>query len=1701
MVVRDGGQEVRGRTRRTPHPANTVQVVAIGASAGGLEPIGHLLNAIPSHSGLAFVVIQHLDPVVPTLLPELLTKHTTMTVRTIEDGIAARANEVYVVPPGAYLSITSGVLHLSVAPPGVGVRMPIDRFLGSLAHDRGKCGIGIILSGTGADGGNGLKALKHAGGLTLVQDPEEAQFDGMPRNAIATAAPDLVLTVKEMPAAILRYVRHHYVSDGHRAGGPEPEAQIERQLAAVVDTLRAVTGHHFEFYKTGTLRRRTERRMALNAIESWTEYLAFLREMPGEAVALAKDMLIHVTEFFRDSEAFARLGEWPLSRLLARHSSDRPLRVWVAGCSTGEEAYSVGMMLTEQIAAAGRKLKLQIFATDVDEGALQVARAAIYPETILSNVSTERLARFFVRQDRQFRVGDELRSSIVFSRHDLLTDPPFSRLDLISCRNLFIYLNPDAQRQVLARFHFALRNGGLLFLGSCESADVPADLFEAIDAKHRIYERVTTKRSTGAALPAIARAASRGGPANSNLTAAPRLPSLSELVERRILESYAPAAVVVNQQFGPLYYFGPIDRYLQISPGEAHQDLLSIARDGLRPNLRETVGRAFRGKRRFAARGVRFRHGGRLVSVTIEAQRIGDVHDDLVLVSFIDEPSHSGRAAPPGAADATVVAQLKRELTDTRRELNRTIRDLHHSIEDRNATREEARSRDEEFLSTNEELETSKEELQSLNEELTTVNMQLRQSLEQYRQTATDLSNLMNSTEGATIFLDNELRIKIFNIQMKALFAVIESDIGRPLTDLLPKFSDPQLLRDATEVCVSGTPKGREVHAASGAWYLRTVLPYRTETGAINGVVVTFVDISRLKQAELEAAAARAYTETVVDTVREPLVVLDQDLKIVSYNAAFQASFNVEADGRIAQSLRELDHPIFANAELIELLSCIPDQQVAKRPELSVENAGGGYRAWRASVRRFHVLPSEKSMMLLALEDITDQRRVIRGQLQLTIDALPNATIAIDSEGRMRFVNKPVGMLFGYDTTELLGQKIDLLVPAALRADHVRLYTDFLKQPMMRPMGTGLNIKGVTKRGQEIPLDIGLGQMTTADGPLTLASIRDLRAERRGEAQSREAKAEADRANRAKSQFLAAASHDLRQPVQTFGLLLGVLERRAVDAEARAILGKLDATVAGMTELLDTLSDVNQIDSGGITLEISEFAIASLLARARDEFESHAIAKGLRFRTVPCSATIRSDRRILTRMISNLLSNAVKYTDHGDVLLGCRRRGDTLRIEVWDSGIGIAAENLNIVFDEFQRLDRNDSSKFGLGLGLYIVQRFAALLGHKVEVRSRPGKGTMFALIVPLIDPLPFAGRDEKKGAAPLQPTILLIEDDPAQLDTLRILLELEGYHVVPVRTGDEALARIRGPAKIRPNILMADYNLPGSMTGLQIIKQVRSRLGAQIPALIVSGDKSAVALQEFDANALTLVTKPVKVDKLLTAVASLVKSVTPAWEPVQKQHPAVLQSPAAATDATVGVIDDEPGVRDAFRLMLEAEGHHVATYASSEAFLSDPNRSRLRCLVVDLGLPGLDGLALQAQLRSEQVRPAIIFVTGTGDLPIAVKAMRDGAADFLLKPVQTEELRTSVARVLKGGEQSANVLVEEGNVDALLATLTERERQIMDRMLLGQATKVIAADLNISQRTAEHHRHNLMRKMGAKSLAMLVRMVGMRAGGGSVGA
>ena len=778
------------------------------------------------------------------------------------------------------------------------VPLPIDYFFRSLAEDQKQRAVGIILSGTGTDGTEGWRAIKAESGLTIAQEPQSAKYQGMPRSAITAGVVDVVQPADQMSEPLLAYARSLT-----RPVSSLPERDVSQTLQKIFILLRDRTGNDFALYKENTIHRRIERRMNVHQIANMKQYLRFVQANPSELDALFQELLIGVTSFFRDPQAFEVLVQKGLPSLVEGKPENATLRVWVAGCSTGEEAYSLAILLKEYLTQQKLRLTVQIFASDLDSRAIETARAGLYPVGIAGDLTPERLQRFFTKEDSRYRVKKEIRDLVVFATHNILTDAPFTKLDLLSCRNLLIYLGAKAQHKLLPLFHYALKPNGILFLGPSETIGGFEPLFTIANRKWKLFSR-TAEPSTFPHLERFPTGLMKGT-TGTNVEAKVPLPptrptSISTLIQKLLVSRYAPAAVVVNARGEVVYVHGHTGAYLEPAPGQPTHHLIEMAREGLRHDLATALRQAAGQEDEVVRHGLRVRVDGDVILVNLIVKKITEPEalQGLLLVTF--DQVRVDKTAARKSVPARVAAPLKKgepglmqELEFTKQRLQRTIEELQTSNEEEKSTNEELQSTNEELQSTNEEMETAKEELQSLNEELVTVNSELQCKLDALADANDDLQNLFNSTEVATIFLDNDLRIKRFTVEAKRLSNLIASDAGRPLSDIVSKLASDRLLEDAQDVLQTLVAKEREVQVADGSWFAMRILPYRTAKNTIDGLVLTFQDITKIKEAARVIQAARSYASSIVETVREPLLVLDDQLRVVSANQSFYRIFQV----------------------------------------------------------------------------------------------------------------------------------------------------------------------------------------------------------------------------------------------------------------------------------------------------------------------------------------------------------------------------------------------------------------------------------------------------------------------------------------------------------------------------------------------------------------------------------------------------------------------------------------------------------------------------------------------------------------------------------------------------------------------------------------------------------------------------------------
>jgi two-component system CheB/CheR fusion protein len=878
-------------------------VVGIGASAGGLEAFIEFFDAMPSDSGMAFVAVQHLSPDRESLVAEILAKHTEMPVTQIEDGMPVEPDHAYIIRPGHTLTLKNGVFHLGPSLAERGRGRPVDDFFRSLAEEQRERSIAIILSGMGSNGTAGAEVIKAVGGLIIAQDPESAKFPSMPRHLMDSGNADFVLRPSEMPAVLRSFSSHPYVTG--RAPIETAVQKEHKNLKEIITVLRARTRRDFSGYKKPTVLRRIQRRMSLSQVETLSEYAKFLRQNPPEVAALSDDLMIHVTGFFRDIEAWLVLRNEVIIPLVDEREAESTIRCWVSACSSGEEAYTLGMLLHEAAAAANKTFDIKVFATDTADRTLSRARAGVYPLGIEAEVDPHYLDRYFERDDAVYRVKKELREMVVFAPQNVIQDPPFSRLDICSCRNLLIYLEPELQRRVLALLHFGLREGGVLFLGTSETINGADDLFETINKKARIYRRVGPTRHGEIDFTFPHADGADGGPEHG--AAARTKASVPHLTERLLLDAYTPPGVVIDRNSRVIYFHGDTSPFLTQPSGEPTRELLSLVREKVRGAVRTALHQAQLTNAPATSRdGFIETQEGRFrieVNVAPLAQKLLSGHF-LITFQKHEEKTVAVDASGMAAADA---ASLQEELKRVQDELQSTIEELQSSNEEMKASNEETMSINEELQSTNEELETSKEELQSLNEELTTVNAQLQTKMEELEATSNDLTSLLASTDIAVIFLDTRFCIRRFTPAIKDLLDAIASDIGRPISNLAKKFSDDDLLSDCQQVLDKLMPIQKEITSDSGRMFMRRILPYRTSDYRITGVVITFIDITDQKAAEDALRASEERFRLVIEGAPDfAMLLFDAEGKVITWNSGAERMLGwsaSEAVGRHASMI------------------------------------------------------------------------------------------------------------------------------------------------------------------------------------------------------------------------------------------------------------------------------------------------------------------------------------------------------------------------------------------------------------------------------------------------------------------------------------------------------------------------------------------------------------------------------------------------------------------------------------------------------------------------------------------------------------------------------------------------------------------------------------------------------------------------------
>ena len=1324
-------------------------MIGVGASAGGLDAFKKLLTALPEHPGMAFVLIPHLDPRHERLKVELLARHTPMRVREVEDGMAVRADHVYIIPPNKNLAMKGGVLRLSMPHDQRSSHTAIDFFLRSLAEDQHERAIGIVLSGTGSHGTIGLQAIKGEGGLAMVQEPSTAEYDQMPRSAIASGVVDFVLPVEQMPAELERYVQHSYVNGIRKS--LEAEVVPPDEAAPILALLRARTKYDFRSYRKKMLLRRIQRRMSLTHVDRIADYLLLLRENAAEVKQLFKDLLIGVKGFFREPEAYGVLEHLVLPQLIGHTDSEAPVRAWVAACATGEEAYSMAMLMTERFAAVQRPPAIQIFATDIDDDALEIARHGVYPESIAADVSPDRLKRFFNKADENhYRVNNQIRECIVFAPQNLISDAPFSRLDFISCRNLLIYLEPEVQQKVIALFHFALKDDGYLMLGSSETIGREGAHFEAVSKKWRIYRRLGTSRRDFIELPMPSRE-ERLGRFPPFTPAGDRRPvNLAELTQRILLQDFAPASVLINQKYEILYLHGATGKYLDFPTGAPLCDILTMVRQGLRTKVRAAVHTVLRENTSVKLTDLRVRRDDGYHAVEVTVQPIHDPKaEGLLLLVFEDR--RDLKALPPhgpmGEVDeSSAVHQLEYELKTTREDLQSSIEELESSNEELKAANEEMMSMNEELQSANEEFETSKEELQSLNEELSTVNSQLQDKVEELEGVSNDILNLLASTDIATVFLDTEFRIKRFTPATAKLLTLIATDVGRPLSDLSRKFGDDDLLLHAEQVLERLIPLEKEVIDSEGNSYLRRIVPYRTGDKKVEGVVITFVDITERKRAyadlerrvedrtsEIEAAHAKLEGNerefrALADNIPALVAYLDAGHRYRYTNRVYEDYFGRSRGTIVGLHVRDLlgeEH--FAEAseymeravsgEEVHYESAMDVPRLGKR-RLSVTYVPD--RDLRGDVRGYYSLKRDITELRQAEEALREREE----RLRTILEAAPDAIITIEVTGQIENFNPAAEKMFGYSSAEVIGRNLKFLMPPPYLDEHDSYLKHYLETGEKRIIGIGREVSGLRRDGSTFPMELKVSEVRLGDRRLFTGIARDITARR--ETQERMVRSERLAAI---GEAMAGLIHESRNALQRSQAGLERLRMR-LKGEAES-LDLLDQLQRAQEDLHRLYEDVRKYAST-VRLNQEVCDLARLVESAWEDLEIQRRGRDalLHQNNDGLDLQCRVDPQALSQVVRNILENSLGATS-GEVRVEVQYTevdfdgSPAVRISFLDHGPGLTPEARERIFDAFFT-----TKTHGTGLGMAIAQRLVEAHGGTIAV-GNPARGAEILVTLP----------------------------------------------------------------------------------------------------------------------------------------------------------------------------------------------------------------------------------------------------------------------------------------------------------------------------------------------------------------------------------
>ena len=1605
-----------GKKAAAPASASTVErnfIVGIGASAGGLEALSDLIRALPDDLGVPYIVVQHLSPTYRSMMVPLLARETAMLVKDVEDGETPLPNVIYVTPANWDIILKNGVMRLLVPGKTVLPKPSATVLFNSMAEDKGEDAIGVILSGTGSDGSAGIAAIKAVGGFTFAQDPEAAKYSGMPQAAISTGCVEWVLTCKGIAEEITAIARAHGLIDR--------TPKLENAPATMKGLLQIVYKHtkiDFSGYKEATLSRRVERRMAANRLNNLAAYFDYCCKNPGELSTLSRDILISVTAFFRDRNSFEGLRKI-LAEIVASKQPGDEIRIWVPACATGEEAYSIGILLADILGSKIGDYRIQIFATDIDMEAMAVARKGVYTETSLAEVDKGTITRYFSKKADTYEIARPIRDMVVFARQDLVLDPPFLRLDLVSCRNLLIYFQPLLQTRVLSIFHFALKPSAHLFLGKSESIVHQDNMFAPVSKEARIFKRVASKDQV---IP-IPLYSSKEAGAKQPITIAERGPRKHEnKLEKALSEIYAPPSVLINRNMDVIEVHGDVQNYLHFPAGKLEMNLAQLLRREWRTEVQTLVHHADL-KNTNAVGRIRPIKNKTGHSIKIEVHPVVSRDDQKqFLVSFISlatlmDGSHVTDQPPVNNSE------LEDELIATREHLQTVVEELETSNEELQALNEEMQAANEELQSSNEELEASNEELQSTNEELTTVNQELIVKGGELTLVNTELENLQNSTGFSLVLLDQELRLQRYNKEAASVFGFSVHTLGKTISGLVLPVTE--VLKTA-QLAMSDGIKRQQQTSFNGKHYNVICYPYTSRDQSLGGVIITFIDETELITAQHEIQSSQERMVAMMQNSPMQISVKNTAGQYQFVNKAFESMFGLKQNDVIGKAdtqvfpehisvlFEKLHFDVLHKKVLVEAEECI---------------SIGDQQHWFSFIC-YPLYDEHGSVMAVCSQstDITERLQANEKLLKLSraVENSPASVVITDRDGTIEYVNRKFIEVTGYAAEEAIGQN-----PRVLKSG---LQTPEFYEGMWATILGGKVWKGEInnkKKNGEIYLEsVSISPIHSESGNIThfVAVKEDITQRKQTELELQQAMAAADAANRAKSDFLANMSHEIRTPMNAIIGLSHLCMQTELTPKQKDYLQKVHGSSKALLGIINDILEFSKLEAGKMDVEHVQFKLDDVLGNLVSVVSTKADEKGLEFlfeTSLDVYPHLVGDPLRLGQVLINLASNAVKFTEKGEVLVLTEIEEETadevaLRFTVRDTGIGMTQEQIGKLFHAFSQADTTTTRKFGgTGLGLSISRQLVGLMGGKIWVESAPGKGSEFIFTAR------FQKVAERRIAKRHIPEVdlrgmrvLAVDDNESCLHILQTYLESFTFNVTLADNGNEALQVIeKADRDGMPYQLVAlDWKMP-VMDGIETARKIHAMAGLnkKPKILLISsfGQNEMLKHVKDDSVVSGILAKPFLQSELFNAAMEIFGR---AEDNGKRNAVSALFRPdlvAKISGAYLLLVEDNEINQQVARELLEKAGVTVAIAENGEEAIARLAKEKFDGVLMDMQMPVMDGLTATREIRKNKKFADLPIIAMTANVMASdrERCLEAGMNDYIAKPFDPNQMVVTIAK------------------------------------------------------------------------------------------